>query len=240
MVSRLKKIAPPAICVNILLILFTLLAEKAKYLYGKFEFNITAFLTNLAIIFIADVIIGAVLLFGKNTVKKIIALILICLLIAWCFLVTAAFTVIGVFWRSEVLDYESFYAIDEELDYNVRIAGLSLSEIILEGTEQAEDFYYCYKSQLGAEILEVRGKFYFSEQGYNKLKSAFSNANEFSEVIYSEEEQIRFNMTGGYDRKRDIPAYESSTSVDDWKRMIIRFSDSDRAFYFDLSGVCYT
>ncbi|MBR2650775.1 MAG: hypothetical protein IKD45_03870 [Clostridia bacterium] len=47
-------------------------------------------------------------------------------------------------------------------------------------------------------------------------------------------------MTGGYDRKRDIPAYESSTSVDDWKRMIIRFSDSDRAFYFDLSGVCYT
>ena len=81
---------------------------------------------------------------------------------------------------------------------------------------------------------------HLSNQEYDELKLTFSTAKEFKEKTFSLQEQQTFNMTGFYEFNTDVPPYESSTTVDFWDTMIIRFCDSERKISLDWQGVCYT
>jgi len=171
----------------------------------------------------------------KNTSaigKVVIASPIVAVLLVVAFIILA-FTA-GVFWKSETTSFEDFYGVDSGLNSSLKIAGMTLDEIVALDINNVNDFYYSYNSVLGSDSFEFKGHFYLSQEDYYRLKTAFTNAPEFK-ITHS-----TTTVTGIFEIIPETESYISKTSVDVWRKSIIEFSDTDCSFYFDLSGICYT
>ena len=150
-------------------------------------------------------------------------------------MVCSAF-IVNNFWRSEVSDFEDFHGADTYLEREVKIAGLSIEDIAQNRAVQVEDFEYTYQARLLYSTFKLKGKFVYSEENYNAIKQAFLSDPEFVEVIYTNSEQDIYDMTGHFQFKSTLPEYQTKTSVDEWKTLIIRLNDDQHCFYFYLEG----
>ena len=224
-----------------LLILNMLLFEKDDYVYGRFDLNLDVFIVNIIAILAVNAIIALIIFLCRKRIKALIAsLIPAGVICAYCLTVFLSFTSVGAFWHSETDDYTQFDKIDPYLDSAVSIAGLKLSDITNLEIENVENFCYTYQSQIGCERFVFSGEFYFSDESYDSVKKAFSNACEFENVVLPPEDQIELGITGYYDFNREILQYESKTTVDEWDGVYIGFNDSDRCIHFNLRGYCFT
>lgn len=226
---------------DIIYLILLLLSQKNEYLYSKFTFSIKSFLINVGFLIFLNIILISILVWCGRRVRRLIFVGGAAVLLSAWFLTTLyTFTALGVFWQSETRDFENFDRVDEHLDSQLSVAGLKISDIIEMDIEKVDNFYYSSRSQLGCEKFAFVAEIHLSNQEYDELKLTFSTAKEFKEKTFSLQEQQTFNMTGFYEFNTDVPPYESSTTVDFWDTMIIRFCDSEKKFSLDWQGVCYT
>lgn len=241
MVKRIRLIILLFSILDAFLITYMLLFERDKYIYGRFNLNLDVFIVNILAILAVNAVVVLVIFLCRKSIKRLIAfLVPICLICAYCLTIVLTFTSSGAFWSSETDDYSRFNMVDPYLDKLVLIAGLKLSDITDLETENVEDFYYQYQSQVGREKFVFSGKFHLSNKCYESVKETFSGAREFENVILPPKEQVELGVTGYYTFDFDTPQYESSTTVDEWDNVYVGFNDLEQCIYFNLHGYCYT
>ena len=215
---------------------YLFITTKNLYSYSHFIFDKYSLLVWVAVFFIAILILTIALILCKNNkVVKVLVLLPLTLLVWWASMVCSAF-IVNNFWRSEVSYFEDFHGADTYLEKEAKIAGLSIEDITQNGVEQVEDFEYTYQARLLYSTFKLKGKFVYSEENYNAIKQAFLSDPEFTEVVYTDAEQGANNMTGYFQFKSTLPGYQTKTSVDEWKALIIQFNDDQHCFYFCLEG----
>ena len=239
MVKQLKIIITMGI--NISLIVIMLCLERDKYLYSQFQFDFITFATNIVLLIIANAIIwGVFWIFRKCVSAKIMVGIPSTLIVIWLALSTVLFNSIGAFWKSKTYDFSQFCYVDTSADDSIKVAGLTLTEIIGCEIVEAEDFHYLYCSRIGVDNFIFYGSFRFSEKSYNRIKTAFIDSPEFEIIDNSSQHFSNMETAGMFCLNSQVPSYESKTSVDRWITNTIVFCDENNSFYFELEGYCYT
>lgn len=211
---------------------YTFFYIRSIYLYSHFVFNQEMLLWWGGFFLCATCILLFILLLcRKSTVAKVVVLAPVTLVVLWSSTCLSFLTVCN-FWRSEVTSIEEFHQADPALERQ-RIAGLSIEDITKDYIE-VEDFEYAYQAYLLHCAFTLRGKFVYSEERYNKIKEAFLSDPEFTEALYNNGEEC--DMTGYFTFTPTLPQYQTKTSIDDWKTLIIKFNDNEHSFYFCLEG----
>ena len=229
--------------IDIIALVWSLLSFRGKYLYPVFSLDVFRFVSTLVVLLIFDVVTVAfyVYICNKNTnpYAKVFNLILFLPLTLGFLFSVFYFLGVGAHWISQTDNFSEFGEVDCDLEETCSIAGMRISEITGSDLKCVEEFHYSYQSLFGT-CFEFRGRFYFSEDDYNKIKSNFLSAKEFDECLFTEEEKERLSMTGRFVFNESTPLYESRTSFESWERCIIEFNDEEKCFLFNLSGFCDT
>ena len=229
---------------NVVLFVIPFFTGFKLYQYRKIVLNQTSlisFAILLGIMAIVDVvvIVSSFVLKKAPTLIKLVALILIFAFIMYVALTFSGLFVAGNFWKSETGDFSEFSSADKSLNDNLKIAGMTIDDIIALDVTGVDEFHYYYQAYMLYGSFEFKGHFAFSEEDYEILKDKFVDAPEFEIELYSPAEHSS-EMTGCFELNTEIPMYESGTTADSWDKIIIEFCDSEKCFYFDLVGAFYT
>ena len=226
---------------NISVVIFMLLCEYDRFRYKNFDFNTPVFFLNILLLLLVDSIVGLLLFFLLKKRFDIFAVLLpVTLFVCWASICLSLCVTMGAFWHSETDNFEEFYGADEQLNKNLRVAGITIDDITKMEILDVEDFYYFNESILAVESFVFNGSFKFSEKDYKEIQAAFENSNEFVKNTYSETEQESTGMTGYYSLDPSVPGFKTKTTVDKWEMLNITFCDNSFKIAFELSGDCYT
>ena len=195
----------------------------------------------LGIIAVVDItlVISSFVLKKAPTLIKSVALVLIFAFIMYVAITVSAVLLAGNFWKSETGDFSEFSSADKSLNDNLKIAGMTIDEIITLNVTSVDEFHYYYQAYMTYGAFEFKGRFVFSEEDYEILKNKFVDAPEFEMALYSSADRSS-EMTGCFELDAEIPMYESKTTADSWDKIVIEFCDDEKCFYFDLIGAFYT
>ena len=211
---------------------YTFFYVKNIYLYSHFVFNLEMLLWQGGFFLGSLGILLLVLLLCRNSkVAKVVVLIPVTLVVLWSSTCLSFITVCN-FWRSEVTSIEEFHGVDSALGRRT-IAGLSIGNMASDYVD-VEDFEYTYQAYLLHSIFTLKGKFAYSKEKYSEIKEAFLTDPEFTEVLYANGEGG--NMTGCFTFNPTLQKYQTKTSIDEWKNLVIEFNDNEHCFYFCLEG----
>ena len=215
--------------------IFGFFESKLRYLYSRFIFDENTLILILVSIIVANaVLLGILFLCRNSSVLKVVVLMPIILITMWSLFVVSGLSTANL-WKSETKDFENFSGVDYYLENEVKVAGLTLGEIISTEVDSVEDFEYGFQSRMLHSKFKLKGKFIYSEESYKSIKQAFLSDAEFTEVKYTNEENVN-NMTWCFKFNSYLPEHQTHTSVDEWETLIIQFDDNNFCFYFYLEG----
>ena len=239
-----KKKTIPLYIINVILLLVPFFTGFGLYKYRRLVLNRSslisiALLLGIVAVFDIVLVVTSFVLKKAPTLIKLISLILVFIIMAYAVLTFSGLFIAGDFWKSQTDDFSIFKSADPSLNDCMKIADMTINDIIALEIVNVENFHYYYQAYMLHESFEFKGYFVFSEEHYTFLKSKFENAPEFNYEPNPSTSYIP-EMTGCFEFDEEIPMYESKTAVDSWDKVVVECCDSNNSFYFDLVGTLYT